>query len=57
MVTGRQMLGMWDTVAGRHLKLRLSELMTEGANGAVILVQSEKNGVPGPIMGDASVQL
>jgi len=57
IVTGRQMLGMWDPVAGTHLKLPLSELMTDGANGAVILVQSDKNGLPGPILGAASVQL
>ena len=57
IVTGRQMLGMWDPAAGTHLRLPLSELMTDGANGAVILVQSEKAGLPGPILGAASVQL
>jgi len=57
IVTGRQMLGMWDPVAGTHLKLPLSELMAGGSNGAVILVQTEKSGLPGPILGAASVQL
>jgi len=57
IVTGRQMLGMWDPVAGTHLKLPLSELMAGGSNGAVILVQAEKSGLPGPILGAASVQL
>ena len=57
IVTGRQMLGMWDPAAGTHLKLPLSEIMTEGANGAVVLVQTDKNGLPGPILGAASVQL
>jgi hypothetical protein len=57
IVTGRQMLGMWDPVAGTHLKLPLKELMADGSNGAVILVQGEKNGLPGPILGAASVQL
>ncbi len=57
IVTGRQMLGMWDPASGTHLKLPLSELMTEGANGAVVLVQSEKAGLPGAILGAASVQL
>jgi hypothetical protein len=57
IVTGRQMLGIWDPVAGTHLKLPLSELMTKGANGAVILVQADKGGLPGPILGAASVQL
>jgi hypothetical protein len=58
IVKDRQMLGMWDPVAGTHLKLPLSELMTGGANGAVILVQADKaGGLPGPIIGAASVQL
>jgi hypothetical protein len=57
IVTGRQMLGMWDSAAGTHLKLPLSQLMTGGANGAVILVQGDKAGLPGPILGAASVQL
>ena len=57
IVTGRQMLGMWDSVSGTHLKLPLSELMTNGSNGAVILVQGDKAGLPGPILGAASVQL
>jgi hypothetical protein len=54
IVTGRQMLGMWDPAAGTHLKLPLSEVMTGGANGAVILVQADKQGLPGPILGAAS---
>jgi hypothetical protein len=57
IVTGRQMLGMWDPASGTHLKLPLSELMSNGANGAVILVQTDKAGLPGPILGAASVQL
>lgn len=57
IVTGRQMLGMWDPDAGTHLKLPLSEIMTGGANGAVVLVQTDENGLPGPILGAASVQL
>ena len=57
IVTGKQMLGMWDAVAGTHLKLPLSELMADGSNGAVILVQGDKNGLPGAILGAALVQL
>jgi hypothetical protein len=57
IVTGRQMLGMWDSAAGTHLKLPLSALQTDGSNGAVILVQDEKNGLPGAILGAASVRL
>jgi hypothetical protein len=57
IVTGKQMLGMWDAAAGTHLKLPLSELTADGSNGAVILVQSDKDGLPGPILGAAQVQL
>lgn len=57
IVTGRQMLGMWDPAQGTHLKLPLSEIMTNGANGAAILVQADKDGLPGAILGAASVQL
>ncbi len=57
IVIGKQMLGMWDAVAGTHLKLPLSELTAEGGNGAVILVQADKDGLPGPILGAASLQL
>jgi hypothetical protein len=57
IVMHRQMLGMWDPAAGTHLKLPLSEVMTDGANGAVVLVQTEKQGLPGPILGAASLQL
>ena len=31
--------------------------MAHGSNGAVILVQTEKDGLPGAILGAASVQL
>ena len=57
IVTGKQMLGMWDAAAGTHLKLPVSELKADGSNGAVILVQSDKGGLPGPILGAAQIQL
>jgi hypothetical protein len=57
IVTGKQMLGMWDAKGGTHLKLPLAELTADGSNGAVILVQADRDGLPGPILGAASVQL
>ena len=54
VVTGRHILGMWDPATGAHLKLPLDEVLAAPSNGAVILVQGEKNGLPGPIMGAAS---
>ncbi|HWA17659.1 MAG TPA: DUF1223 domain-containing protein [Devosia sp.] len=57
IVTGRQVLGMWEPDRGSHLKLPLKELMADGSNGAVILIQEEAEGLPGPILGASSVQL
>lgn len=54
IVTGRQVLGMWDPVKGASLKLPLDEVLTGNANGAAILVQADKGGLPGPILGAAS---
>lgn len=54
IVTGRQVLGMWDPVAGSELTLPLSEILTGRSNGAVILIQQERGGLPGAILGAAS---
>lgn len=54
IVTGRQVLGMWEPVGGTHLKLPLSEVLQGLSNGAVVMVQEESNGLPGPILGAAS---
>lgn len=54
IVTGRQILGMWDPEAGSELTLPLAEILTGRSNGAVILVQEDRNGLPGPIVGAAS---
>lgn len=54
IVTGRQVLGMWDPKAGANLTLPIDEVLTGESNGAVILVQQEKGGLPGPILGAAS---
>ncbi|HQZ13284.1 MAG TPA: DUF1223 domain-containing protein [Devosia sp.] len=54
IVTGRQVLGMWEPGAGAHLKLPLGEVLTPPANGAVIMVQQENAGLPSTILGAAS---
>lgn len=54
IVTGRQVLGMWDPLKGAALKLPLDEVLTGKSDGAAILVQQDKNGLPGPILGAAS---
>jgi hypothetical protein len=54
IVTGRQVLGMWEPDSGVHLKLPLGEVLKSPSNGAVILVQEEHKGLPGAILGAAS---
>lgn len=54
IVTGRQAVGMWDPNTGAHFKLPLSEVLTDTSNGAVIMVQQDRNGLPGRILGAAS---
>jgi hypothetical protein len=54
IVTGRQVLGMWDPRQGAALKLPLADVLTGDADGAAILVQQDKDGLPGPILGAAS---
>jgi hypothetical protein len=54
IVTGRQVLGMWEPGSGAHLKLPLNEVLVAPANGAVVMVQQENAGLPGPILGAAS---
>ncbi|HEY4199658.1 MAG TPA: DUF1223 domain-containing protein [Devosiaceae bacterium] len=56
VVTGRQAVGMWEPGGGAHLKLPLSEVLTGKSNGAVIMVQDEAGGLPGPILGAAAFQ-
>ena len=54
IVTSRQLLGMWEPATGAKLKLPLNEVLVAPANGAAILVQEERNGLPGRIIGAAS---
>jgi len=54
IVTGRQVLGMWDPAKGATLKLPLGDVLTGQSDGAAILVQQDRNGLPGPILGAAS---
>ncbi|MDF2981275.1 MAG: hypothetical protein K0Q69_1047 [Devosia sp.] len=54
IVTGRQVLGMWKADAGAELTLPLAEVLTGRSNGAAILIQQDRDGLPGPIVGAAS---
>lgn len=56
IVTGRQLLGMWEAASGTHLKLPLDEVLTGPANGLAVLVQEDRDGLPGPMLGAALYQ-
>lgn len=55
IVTGRQMLGMWNPASGMSISVPMAELKLDGNGGAVVLVQQEHKGLPGPILGAALV--
>jgi hypothetical protein len=56
VVIGRRAIGMWEPESGAALRLPFAELMTEGAQGLAILVQEDRDGAPGPILGAASYE-
>jgi hypothetical protein len=56
VVTGRQALGMWESSSGADLKLPLPEVLSQGSTGIAVIVQQERNGLPGPILGAASFE-
>jgi hypothetical protein len=47
-------LGMWEAGVGTQLKLPLSDVLAGEANGLAVLVQADKDGLPGPMMGAAA---
>ncbi len=57
VVTGRQAVGVWEAKTGIELKLPLSEIGGEDTSGVAVLVQREHNGLPGPILGAAALDL
>lgn len=56
VVTGRQALGMWEGASGANLKLPLPEVLKGDSTGIAIIVQQEKDGLPGPILGAATFE-
>lgn len=58
VVTDRQILGAWEAKNGTEIKLPLAGLSgaEKGNIGLAILVQDERNGLPGPILGAASFE-
>ncbi|WEK04231.1 MAG: DUF1223 domain-containing protein [Candidatus Devosia phytovorans] len=56
VVTGRQALGMWEGADGAVLKLPVPEGLAEPDTGIAVIVQQESNGLPGPILGAATLE-
>lgn len=56
VVTGRQLLGMWEGATGANLKLPLPEMLDDGSTGFAVIVQQEERGLPGPILGAAAYE-
>jgi hypothetical protein len=56
VVTDRQVLGMWEGATGASLKLPLPEILSDGSTGIAVIVQQEKGGLPGPILGAATYE-
>lgn len=56
VVTGRQILGMWEARSGAELKLPLAEMLGSGNSGLAILVQQENKGLPGAILAAAAYE-
>jgi hypothetical protein len=57
VVTGRQVLGMWEGKTGATLKLPISEMLNGTDTGIAVIVQQEHQGLPGPILGAAAYEL
>jgi hypothetical protein len=54
VVVDRQPVGMWEAAAGAQIKLPLEQFAGEDNGGLAILIQAERNGLPGPILGAAT---
>lgn len=54
IVTGRQVLGMWDPKTGAEFKLPVGDLLDGDSDGVAIVVQEEPDGLPGRVLGAAS---
>lgn len=56
VVTGRQVLGMWESHMGAELKLPLGEVLGSSNTGIAIVVQQERGGMPGAILAAAAYE-
>ena len=56
VVTGRQVLGMWESETGAELKIPLGEVIGDANTGIAIVVQQERGGMPGAILAAAAYE-
>lgn len=54
IVTSRQIIGMWDPVEGVSVRLPVNDVLGDTSDAAAILIQEDKGGKPGRILGAAS---
>ena len=54
VVIDRQVVGIWEADVGAEIKLPLDQFQNEDNGGLAVLVQQERNGLPGPILGAAT---
>lgn len=55
VVTRRQAVGMWDPAKGADIRLPFGEMLTKDCDGVAVLIQEERNGLPGHILGAATL--
>lgn len=56
IVTGRQVLGLWECATGADIKLPIPEVLADKSTGIAVIVQQENDGLPGPILGAAAFE-
>jgi hypothetical protein len=54
VVVDRQVVGVWEASEGAEIKLPLDQFQDGDNGGVAILIQPERNGLPGPILGAAA---
>lgn len=54
VVIDRQIVGVWESETGAEIKLPLEQFDISSGGGMAILIQPERNGLPGPILGAAA---
>ena len=56
VVTGRQVAGVWECRRGANIKLPIPEVLAHRSTGMAVIVQQERDGLPGPILGAAAFE-